>query len=273
MVEARGLHGKDDVVPCLYLFASEILRDDGETVSERFGGADTRYAVILDETPLPELPRLPTLLNLHKPDRRMHLTRNAGVVRRAAVSLLRDHPVEGIVDAWLFRDRMTLLLADLRKRSVDPARIPVLRGMASRELAKFEIDEDGSFLHWPGPDVHLGVSQILQAVDPEHLARVEIERNALDYTPWALEAWRRERGIRQADVGGVSARHVRRIEQGVSRLTVSAAESFADAFGLSTREFVDELAKRTRETREGVEEQREQAEVEEPEIVVFDSAA
>jgi transcriptional regulator with XRE-family HTH domain len=145
--------------------------------------------------------------------------------------------------------------------------------MKPRERRDFEIDEDGSYLHWPGRDVHLGVSQILQAVDPEYLAQVEIERNALDYMRWALESWRRDLGLRQVDIKGISERHVRRIEQGVSRLTVQAADRFARAFGLSSRVFLDELAARTRETREKVAQAEEPAPAPVPEVVVLDLAA
>lgn len=273
VVRASDLASDDDVIPCLFVFASEILAHAGAGFPEWLSGTDTRYAVLRGDVPTTELPRIPTLLKLHKPDQRMHLTEDVGVVRRALVALLRDHPVEAILDAWTFQGRLTLLFADLGKRSFDPNRIPVLRGMKPRDLAGFRIDEDGSYLHWPGLDVHLGVSQILQATDSKYLAQVEIERNALDYTSWALEAWRREAGIRQADVEGMSERHVRRIEKGVSRLTVSAAERFASAFRITTREFLDELARRTRETRERVERVEEPQEEIEPEVVVVDLAA
>ncbi|HYO48020.1 MAG TPA: DUF2442 domain-containing protein [Gemmatimonadota bacterium] len=236
-------------------------------------GGETRYAVVLDGVPVPELMRIPSMLNLHRPDQRAHVTEDVAIVRRAAVSLLRGHPSNAILDAWVFEGELRLLLADLRKRSVDIGRIPKLRGMKPRDLAGFEIDEDGSYLHWPGPDIHLGVSQILQAIDPQHLAKVEIERNALDYTRWALEAWRRDLGVRQTDIEGMSERHVRRVEQGISRLTAPAADSFARAFGVSTRTFLDELAKRTRATREKVELDKESSESEAPEIVVLDLAA
>lgn len=272
VVRASDL-GAGEAVPCLFVFASEILVHAPENLPEWLSGSETRYGVLRGDVPTAELPRISTALSLHKPDQRMHLTEDVSVVGRAVVSLLRDHPIEAILDAWMFDDRLTLLLADLGKRSLDPARIPVLRKMKPGELAGFRIDEDGSYLHWPEADIHLGVSQILQAVDPEYLAQVEIERNALDYTPWALEAWRREAGLRQVDIEGMSERHVRRIEQGVSRLTVSAAEHFANAFGITTREFLDELGRRTRETREKVERAKEPVEEIEREVVVVDVAA
>lgn len=272
VVRAAGQTVGDGVVPCCFAFASEILGVDAAGLPEWLMRPATRYAVLLDDVPLSEIPRIPTVLNLRKPDQRMHLTGDVGVVRRAVVSLLRDHPGEAVLDAWVFADRLTLLLADLGKRTVDPRRIPSLRKMGSGDLPRFEIDPDGSYLHWPGPDVHLGVSQILQAVDPEYRARVEIERNALDYTGWALREWRQERQIRQTDIEGVSERHVGRVERGVSRLTLAVAERFAEAFGITTREFLDELARRTRETREEVESSDESKEPEEPEVVVLPAA-
>lgn len=273
VVHGPGAAAEDEVIPCLFLYASELLVDEAEDLPALLKRADARYAVLLDGVPVPELLRVPSVLNLHKPDQRAHLTEDVAIVRRAAVSLLREHPIHAILDAWVFDEGLRLLLADLGKRNVDPARIPSLRKMRPRDLVDFEIDEDGSYLHWPGPDIHLGVSQILQAVDPEYLAKVEIERNARDYTPWALEAWRRDLGLRQTDIEGLSERHVRRVEQGVSRLTAPAADSFARAFGVPTREFLEELARRTRKTREKVEPDGEPAAEEPPEIVILDLAA
>jgi transcriptional regulator with XRE-family HTH domain len=263
----------DEWIPCLFLFASELLADEADGLPDFLLGAESRYAVLLDGVPAQEILRIPSMLNLHRPDQRAHLTEDEMIVRRAAMSLLRRDPTQAILDAWMFGDELTLLLADLGKRTVDSASVPSLRGMKPRERRDFEIDKDGSYLHWPGRDVHLGVSQILQAVDPEYLAQVEIERNALDYMRWALESWRRDLGLRQVDIEGISERHVRRIEQGVSRLTVQAADRFARAFGLSSRVFLDELAARTRETREKVAQAEEPAPAPVPEVVVLDLAA
>jgi hypothetical protein len=261
------------VVPCLFASASELFGERDRVIPDALATADARYAIIVDDVPVQELFGIPSHLNLHKPDLRAHLTPDAGIVRRALVSRLRDHPAEAILDAWLFDSDLCLLLADLGKRRVDLSRVRALGGVGRRETSRFEIDEDGSYLHWPEADVHLGVSQILQAVDPEFLSQVEIERNALDYTGWALERWRREAGIRQTDVEGLSERHVRRIEQGVSRLTSAAAERFAQAFGRTTGAFLDELARRSRRTREDVDRSPARMAGKAPGIVVLDWAA
>ncbi|MQA91673.1 MAG: hypothetical protein GEU90_15855 [Gemmatimonas sp.] len=54
--------------------------------------------------------------------------------------------------------------------------VPSLREMDREERGCFELDEDGSFLDWSAADLHLGASQLLQAVDLSYLAGVEIRR-------------------------------------------------------------------------------------------------
>jgi hypothetical protein len=261
------------VTPCVFVFASEIVARGVERMPEPLMAPDTRYAIVVDAVPLPTLLEIPALLSLHKPNLRAHWTQDEGIMRRAMISLFRDVPGEAILDAYMLESRLSIILADLKKREVELSEIPDLRRTKPDVLADFQIDENGSYLYWPDPDVHLGVSQILQAIDPQYRAQVEIERNALDYTGWAVDAWRRELGLKQADVEGLSERHVRRIEQGVSRLTAPAAECFAQAFGLTTERFLNELAARTRKTREAVESEREARDSEDRAVVLFDMAA
>ena len=258
------------VIPCVFLFASEIV---GKRMSERLTGPDVRYAILVDDVPLPSLIDIPALLSLHRPELRAHWTKDHNIVRRAVVSLFRDQRREAILDAHIYESRLTVLLADLKRREVDTAEISSLRRVKSKSLSDFRVDENGSYLHWPSADVHLGVSQILEAIDPEYLAQIEIERNALDYSGWAIEGWRREQGLAQVEIAGLGERQVRRIEQGVSRLTAPAAAHFARAFGMTTGAFLDELAVRTRETRESVESAEEADYERDQSIVVFETAA
>lgn len=260
----------DGVMPCLFLFASEVV---GKRMPARLMGPDTRYAILVGDVPLPALVEIPAVLNLHRPDLRAHWTKDTNVVRRAVVSLFGDRRRDVILDAYVYESRLTLLLADLKRREVDIGEIPSLGRVKSQKLADFQVDENGSYVYWPSADVHLGVSQILQAIDPEYLAEVEIERNALDFTRWAIQHWRRELGLNQTDIEGLSERQVGRIEQGVSRLTATAAARFAGAFGMTTRAFLDELAMRTRQTREAVESAEEAGDQTDPMIVVFETAA
>ena len=88
---------------------------------------------------------------------------------------------------------------------------------------------------------------MLQAVDPMYLADVEIRRYEMEKTSLALLAMRKTRQLKQAEIRGLSERHVRRLEKEKTRLTVDAASKFANAFGLTLPEFLDELSRRITE--------------------------
>jgi transcriptional regulator with XRE-family HTH domain len=100
-------------------------------------------------------------------------------------------------------------------------------------LRNFRIDADGSFIHWPIPDVHLGWNRVLQAADPLELHKAQ-QRSA-DFNRRygaAIRKYREEAGIPQAKVEGITERQLRRIEQGESRVTLNALRALAKAHGL-----------------------------------------
>lgn len=231
--------------------ASEIIRHPKGLVPE-WVDTETFYLVFTD-VPVPALMRLPTLLRLHKPDQRLHVTRDAGALRRLLVSQKRRLPEEGIVDAYALGDELVLVLGDLTVRSFPSDQVPRLADRGRKALQGFEIDSDGSYLRWPDMDVDLGVSSLLQAVDPTYLADVEIERIAEEDTGAAIRAMREERGLRQKDISGLGERQVRRLETGESRLTAAAAREFAESFDLSLDRFLELLGQRLgKQEKEGV---------------------
>jgi hypothetical protein len=228
--------------PLVIALASEIA-DGSADLPGWASGASARFLVIVD-APSAVLLRAVSRLDLRRPDQRMHATADVGAVRRFVVASARGEPALGIVDAYVWGDALTVVTGDLEARSFPVSKVGILAGMPAEERAGFEIDEDGSFLHWPARDVHLGVSQLLQAVDPMYLVDVAIERNAADLTGAALRTIREEKKLRQADVPGLSERQVRRVEDGISRLRVETARKFASAFGMEVGELVDEIARR-----------------------------
>jgi hypothetical protein len=227
--------------PLVVALASELIYAR-IALPEWSAGSSTRYLVVID-VPDPVLPRLFSALDLRRPNQRVHATRDAGSVRRLLVSAFRTEPVLGIVDAWAWDGNLTLVTGDFRFRSFPLGRVPVISGLAADEQGRFEIHVDGSYLHWAVGDIHLGVSQLLQDADPMYLADIAIERNRQDHTGAALRRLREERGLRQADITGVSERQVRRIEEGISRLRVETAERFARAFGMELGGLLDQVAR------------------------------
>ena len=204
---------------------------------------DTRYLVVLD-VPEQAVLRLASTLRLHKPDRRLQVCRDPSVVKRLVIALKRPAPWEGILDAYVFNDSLVVVLGDMSVWEFPVGRLPKVRRFEPAVVRRFVIDSSGSYLHWPDRDVHMGPSQMLQAVDPMHLADVGIRRYEMENVSQALLDMRHDRQLKQTEIPGLSERHVRRLEREEIRLTVEAASKFARAFGLTLSGFLDELSER-----------------------------
>ena len=212
---------------------------------------ETRYLVVLD-VPEQAVLRLASILRLHKPDQRLQMCRDPLVVKRLVIALKRPAPWEGILDAYILEDSLVVVLGDMSARQFPIRKLPRIGCFEPAVLRHFVIDSAGSYLHWPDRDVHMGPSQMLQAVDPMYLADVEIRRYQMENVSRALVDMRHDRRLRQTDVPGLSERHVRRLEKEEVRLTVEAATRFADAFGLTLSELLDELSERITALRRNV---------------------
>lgn len=248
--------------PVVVAFASELIRAV-IVLPEWSAGSSTRYLIIGD-VPDQVLPTLLSTLDVRRPDQRLHLTRDTGAIRRLLVSSARREPIRGIIDAYVWGDRLTIVTGDFQFRAFPISRIPLVAQLASQEQVVFEISADGSRIHWPAGDIHLGVSQILQEADPMYLADIAIERNGTDRTGAALRRVREDRNLRQTDIPDLGERQVRRIEEGISRLRVESAEKFASAFGMDLASLLDEIGRyagelppniRGRSSRRGIQQQ------------------
>lgn len=228
--------------PVVVACASDVLGAAEWRPPQSAVTSDTRYLLIAD-VPVPALGRLSSVFDVRRPEQRMHVTEDAQAVVRLLIAQHRDAPLEGIVDAYLLESTLFLLLGDFSIRSFPVAAVPSLCELDPRDRAAFELDEDGSYLYWPVADLHLGVSQILQAVDPPYLADIEVRRFPGSAAIGArIATLRKARDIRQRDIEGLSERHVRRIEQGVARLTGDSAVKLAGALAMDLDEFLAEVA-------------------------------
>lgn len=222
--------------------ASELLGRDSLRLPD-WVDTDTRYLVVLD-VPEQAVLRLASRLRLHKPDQRLQVCRDPSVVKRLVIALKRSVPWEGILDAYVLEDSLVVVLGDMSVRRFPFGKLPKVRRFEPAVARQFEIDSAGSYLHWPDGEVHMGPSQMLQAVDPAYLSEVEIRRYQMENVSQALFDMRNDRRLKQTEIPGLSERHVRRLEKEGVRLTVEAANRFADAFDLTLSEFLDELSDR-----------------------------
>lgn len=221
------------------LRASEVLRDGTECLPG-WVGVETSYLILAD-VPEPALFRLPTILRVHKPDQRIHVTRDGGAIKRQAIALKRDHAVEGVVDAYLLEEDLWVVLGDMSIRCFPLDRLSFLSDLDGEAVSRFRIHASGSFIHWPDGDIRVGASQLLQAVDPMYLADIAIARYSVEKMSLALRVLREERGLTQSEIPGLSDRHIRRLENEETRLTPKAAEKFARAFGTSVSGFLEQV--------------------------------
>ena len=229
--------------------ASELVRLDRVTLPD-WVDTETRYLVVLD-VPEQTVLRLASTLRLHKPDRRLQVCRDATVVKRLIIALTRPAPWEGILDAYVLDGFLMVVLGDMSVREFPIDRLPRVRRFEPAVVGRFVIDSAGSYLHWPDRDVHMGPSQMLQAVDPMYLSDVEIRRYQMENVSQVLLEMRNDRQLKQTDIPGLSGRHVRRLEKEAARLTVDAATKFARAFGMTLSGFLDELSERITALRRG----------------------
>lgn len=152
---------------------------------------------------------------------------------------------ERILDAWWEGDCLAVISPRFKRLRVPLAKLRPLRRQPRERLEKFEIDEDGAFIYWPLLDVHLGWEQFAQATDPEAYLKVRQKSAAFNERYGAaIRAMRRQRGLRQSDIRGLTARQVGRIERGRCRATHAALSKLARTHGLSTSDYLARVAER-----------------------------
>lgn len=147
-----------------------------------------------------------------------------------------------IANATVADDKLFLINCALETLEVRFDALPALKKIPKGARHNFELSEEGSYIHWPEPDIHLDLDAIKSALDPEWRARSA----ALKFSHGkrygnAIARIRKNKGLRQSKIAGLSDRQVRRIEAG-GPVTVSALRAFAAAHKLSLDEYLSQVA-------------------------------
>jgi hypothetical protein len=151
---------------------------------------------------------------------------------------------ELVADASIVGDHLLVRDCALNEHRVPVADIPVLARLSGESLRHFEVSSSGSYLHWPDPDIHLGLDAIRHFSDPDARRAQELERLAQGQRfGLAVAAVRKAAGLRQVDVEGLSERQLRRIERGDDGVPrMSTLEKLAAAHSLSSEEYLARIA-------------------------------
>jgi len=152
-----------------------------------------------------------------------------------------------IANATVAGDRLLLITCALDTLEVPFAAIPALRRLPAWGRPEFLVSEDGSYLHWPVPDIHLDLDAVRTVLDPTWHAHA----SARVLAAWArygdaIARVRADAGLRQADIVGLSERQVRRLEAG-GPVTASALRCLAAAHGQGIGGYLSAVATAVRE--------------------------
>lgn len=116
-------------------------------------------------------------------------------------------------------------------------------GISDKKKTEFKIDEGGSFIYWPKLDIHLNLESFRYVCDKEFREKLDTERLVHNQKLGkAIAKIRKQAGLTQATVVGVSERTIRDIENG-SRPTVTTLKKLATAHQLSIDEYLNIIAK------------------------------
>jgi len=167
---------------------------------------------------------------------------DATVPRRVLTAWLHGAQNELIADASVADARLFVLSCALDRYEVQFDQVPAMKSIPQAQRSTCEVDEDGSYIHWPGPDIHVDLDAIRAALDPESRAKAEAAKITRDERYGAAIAKLRvAMSLKQADIRGLSERHVRRIEKGEGT-TSEALRRLAEAHGMSLDEYLREVA-------------------------------
>ncbi|MDJ0742018.1 MAG: helix-turn-helix transcriptional regulator [Xenococcaceae cyanobacterium MO_167.B27] len=122
--------------------------------------------------------------------------------------------------------------------------IPCLNKLPLSEKTNFEIDRDGSYLHWQWNDVHIDLEDIKAAVDPEFKNQLYLEKLKYNQSLGkAISQVRKAHNLNQNEIEGLSDRHLRRIENEGYQVTIDVLKKLAVAHNMNLEEYLAEVTR------------------------------
>lgn len=188
------------------------------------------------------------------------------ILQRADLRIMRNILVHGVNDwivpervmnAWrmssendliaaaaVFDSRLVVFTCAFERLEVSFDAIPALKKLRPEHRTDFELDEAGSFLHWPASDTHIDVDVIRYAIDEKWRAKCDTDRLIHNKKfGQAIAVIRQRYSLRQTDIPDLTDRQLRRIESGEARPSVSTLKLIAKAHKLKLEVYLDEVSK------------------------------
>ena len=164
------------------------------------------------------------------------------IPRRVLTAWAHNAQTQLIAKASVSKHHLFVLSCALQPYELAFDSMAALKCIPEAERARFTVDEDGSYIHWPGPDVHIDLDAIRVAVDPRARAKAVAAKARHDARYGAAIAkLRLTKGLKQSDIKGLSERQVRRIEKGQGT-TSGALRRLAAAHDVDLEEYLRQVA-------------------------------
>lgn len=171
-------------------------------------------------------------------------THNRIVLERIKQAWEWESEAELIAIAQASENMLIVMGCDLNFWQVSFEAIPGLNQLPSSEKNNFDIDQDGSYLHWQWNDIHIDLEDIKAAVDPEFKNKLYLEK--LKYNQSLGEAItqvRKTHNLNQNDIPGLSARHLRRIENEGYQVTIDVLKKLAVGHNMNLEAYLSEVTR------------------------------
>jgi hypothetical protein len=148
-----------------------------------------------------------------------------------------------IADATIVNENLLVVSCELERFEVAFDAIPGLKKLPVKKRHAFTISPEGSYIHWPEPDIHIDMDGIRYLTDPTWRQKCDIEKIAHEKTFGAsIAAIRKNYSLRQSDIIGLSDRQIRRIEAG-ERPSLQTLQLLAKAHKMEVNDYLNEIAK------------------------------
>lgn len=140
-------------------------------------------------------------------------------------------------------DSLVVMGCDLITWEIPFKSHPGLDQIPPAEISNFELDVDGSYLYWKYTDLHVDLEELKAAVDPQFKEQLLMEK--LKYGKSlgkAIAVVRKAHQLTQNEILGISARHLRRIENEGQQLTLEVLKKLSAAHGLDLEAYLTEVS-------------------------------
>lgn len=225
------------------LLVVSSLGDIPEKPTLPHDGKSRRHLVFKDDLPSEATTRIAKLRSSH-----IHVAGKLGkaqeyLLQRLLLSYLAPG-VSLIIDAWWEKEEFVALSADYAFLRIPAAKLAPWLGTSRAKLEVFDVDSDGSFVHWPHVDAHFGWDELRYLIDPAAVAAARQRRRQYDAKYGeAIKKVRLAHHLAQSAIPGLSSRHVRRVENGSSRATSKFLRAMAAAHSLPVNQYLDLVAR------------------------------